>query len=113
MNIRSTAQAAVLTAALAVAVPSAMAESSNSTTFDGRANDMAAQDNGRIAQDLYLDESVNPGTRPDTLNRDNRAQTPADISQMTGKVDSSTSGVPRSGSGVQPGNMGPANSKGQ
>ena len=39
--------------------------------------------------------------------------TPAEVSQMTGHVDSSTAGYPVSGSGVQPGNMGPANSKGQ
>jgi hypothetical protein len=32
---------------------------------------------------------------------------------LTHNVDSSTSGIPRSGAGVQPGNMGPANSKGQ
>ena len=43
----------------------------------------------------------------------NGGATPAQVSQMTGKVDSSTSGVPISGSGAQPGNMGPANSKGQ
>ena len=44
---------------------------------------------------------------------DDGGMTPADVSHITGKVDSSTSGMPMSGSGVQPGNMGPANAKGQ
>jgi hypothetical protein len=52
-------------------------------------------------------------TRWDTMDRDNRGLTPAEISRMTGNVDSTTSGVPRSGSGAQPGNMGPSSSKGQ
>ena len=39
--------------------------------------------------------------------------TPADTSRATGRVDSDTPGAPFSGSGVQAGNMGPGNSKGQ
>jgi len=39
--------------------------------------------------------------------------TPADTSHATGRVDSDTPGAPFSGSGVQAGNMGPGNSKGQ
>jgi len=53
------------------------------------------------------------GPHWDTVDVTNGGATPAQVSQMTGKVDSSTSGVPVSGSGAQPGNMGPANSKGQ
>ena len=87
--------------------------------------------NGRIPRDVYLDEmgrrcdmdTDHRGTRDaylnnlrhqwDTTDRDNLGMTPAEVSRFTGKVDSSTSMVPRSGSDVQPGNMGPANSKGQ
>ena len=83
-------------------------------------------------RDVYLDEMGRPYVavpretiivvpavpeRWDTVTKyetyENRGMTPADVSRMTGKVDSSTSGVPMSGSGAQPGNMGPANSKGQ
>ena len=131
MKLRSTTQALILAAALAAAVPSAMAESTNSTTFEGWANDTATHYDGRVPRDVYLDEmgrrwdagTYRGGTRDeylrdlrtrwDTMDRDNRGLTPAEISRMTGKVDSTTSGVPRSGSGVQPGNMGPSNSKGQ
>jgi hypothetical protein len=38
---------------------------------------------------------------------------PAEVSNLTHNVDSTTSGVPWNGSGAQAGNMGPANSKGQ
>jgi len=51
--------------------------------------------------------------RWDGVTHDDRGMTPAEISHLTGKVDSSTAGLPKSGAGVQPGNMGPANSKGQ
>src|SRR4029453_7976435 len=44
---------------------------------------------------------------------DDGGMTPADVSRISGKVDSSTAGMPMSGSGAQPGNMGPANAKGQ
>ena len=38
--------------------------------------------------------------------------TPAEVSELTGNVDSSA-GPALEGSGVQPGNMGPGNAKGQ
>jgi hypothetical protein len=38
--------------------------------------------------------------------------TPAQVSRLTGKVDSNAP-VPSTGTGVQPGNMGPGNSKGK
>lgn len=131
MKLRSTTQAIVIAAALAAAVPSAMAESTNSMTFEGWANDTATLYDGRVPRDVYIDEmgrrwdggTYHRGTRDeylrdlrthwDTMDRDSRGLTPAEVSRMTGNVDSTTSGVPRSGSGVQPGNMGPSNSKGQ
>ena len=131
MNVRSATQACVLAAALAATTPAAWAESTNSVTFEGWANDTAVQYNGRIPRDIYLDEMGrrwdadrnHQGTRDlyildlrsrwDDVDRENRGLTPAEASRITGKVDSSTSGMPKSGSGVQPGNMGPSNAKGQ
>ncbi|MEO5765869.1 MAG: hypothetical protein ABIR52_11210, partial [Casimicrobiaceae bacterium] len=89
----------------------------------------ATQNNGRVPRDLYLDEMGRQwettgrpmGTRDEyvkslrgrwqTMDPDNRGLTPAEVSKMTGNVDSSTSALPKSGSGVQPGNMGPGNTK--
>ncbi|MEP6678624.1 MAG: hypothetical protein ABJB78_04950 [Betaproteobacteria bacterium] len=106
-----------------------MAESTNSKTFDNWANGVATQNNGRVPRDLYLDEMGRQwettgrpmGTRDEyvkslrgrwqTMDPDNRGLTPAEVSKMTGNVDSSTSALPKSGSGVQPGNMGPGNTK--
>ncbi len=131
MKISRLAQAIAFTTVMGVSGTAALAESTNSVTFEGWANDTAVQYNGRIPRDVYLDEmgrrwdadTNHRGTRDaylnnlrrqwDTTDRDNRGMTPAEVSRLTGKVDSSTSSLPRSGSGVQPGNMGPANSKGQ
>ena len=132
MNIARLTHAVAFAAILgaAGATPS-FAESTNSVTFEGWANDTAVRYNGRIPRDVYVDEmgrrwdsnANRRGTRDVYLNdvrsrwelvdRDNRGLTPVEISRMTGKVDSSTSGIPMTGAGVQPGNMGPANSKGQ
>jgi len=132
MNIRHLIQSAALAAALGISgtLP-AMAESTNSTTFEGWANQTAPRYEGRIPRDIYLDEmgrrwDANPnhlGTRDlylndlrsqwDTMDPNSQGMTPADISRMTGKVDSNTSGAPMSGTGAQPGNMGPGNSKAQ
>ncbi len=121
----------VVAAACLLATPVALAESTNSTTFEGWANDTATQYDGRIPRDVYLDEMgrrwelapdhhgtrdaylLNLGHRWDVMDRDNRGLTPAEASRITGNVDSTGSGVRRSGSGAQPGNMGPGNSKGQ
>lgn len=132
MTIRGLVQTAALVAAVAAAgVPPAVAESTNSTTFEGWTNQTATQYHGRIPRDVYIDEmgrrwDADPnhtGTREiylnqlrsrwDTMDPQGQGLSPAQISQMTGKVDSSTSGMPKSGSGVQPGNMGPGNTKGQ
>ena len=109
----------------------AVAESTNSVTFEGWANDTAVKYNGRIPRDVYLDEmsrrwdadKMHSGTRDAYLtdlrtrwqaaDPDNRGLTPAEISRFSGKVDSPMSAMPRSGSGTQPGNMGPGNTKGQ
>jgi len=132
MRIKHVFQTVAVVAVLGVSgtLP-AMAESTNSTTFEGWANQTAPRYQGRIPRDIYLDEmgrrwDADPnhtGTRElylnqlrsqwDTMDPNSRGMTPADISRMTGKVDSNTSGAPMSGSGTQPGNMGPGNSKGQ
>ena len=109
----------------------AFGQSTNSTTFEGWANETAAKNNGLITRDMYLNEMgrrweampSHQGTREayvnglrsrwDDVDRDNRGMTPAQVSKLTGKVDSSTEAMPKSGSGAQPGNMGPGNSKAQ
>jgi hypothetical protein len=132
MKIARYAHAVGFAAMLAAAgTTSAFAESTNSQTFDGWANQTATTNNGRVPRDLYMTEMGRRwdadgnriGTRDaymtglgknwEKYDSDKRGLTPAQISQMTGNVDSSTSGTPKSGSGVQPGNMGPANSKAQ
>jgi hypothetical protein len=132
MRIKRLTQAVAFATVLgaAGAMP-AFAESTNSVTFEGWANDTAVRYNGRIPRDIYLDEmgrrwDADPGhrgtrdlylielrSRWDLADRYNGGLTPAEISRMTGNVDSSTAGMPKSGAGVQAGNMGPANSKGQ
>ena len=132
MNIKGLTHAVAFAATVGIAAAApAFAESTNSKTFEGWANDTAVQYNGRIPRDVYMNEMgrrwdtdanhrgtrdayvKDLGSRWERADRDNRGLTPAQVSEMTGKVDSSTSGMPKSGSGVQPGNMGPANSKGQ
>ena len=91
----------------------------------------AEQYNGRIPRAVYLDEmgrrwNANGnhavtreqyldrlGRRWDSLDANGRGLTPAEVSRLSGHVDSNTSGPALSGSGVQPGNMGPGNTKGQ
>ena len=132
MRIKRLTQAVAFATVLgaAGAMP-AYAESTNSVTFEGWANDTAVRYDGRIPRDIYLDEmgrrwdadAGHRGTRDlylielrsrwDLADRNNSGLTPAEISRMTGNVDSSTAGMPKSGAGAQAGNMGPANSKGQ
>jgi len=107
MSIRHRIQTAALAVALGVAgtLP-AMAESTNSITFEGWANQTAPQYQGRIPRDIYLDEmgrrweadANRTGTRElylnqlrsqwDTMDQSSQGLTPAEISRMTGKVDS-------------------------
>ena len=76
---------------------------------DSWATDYAARNNGRISRKAYLDEM---GRRWDAMDRSQQGLTPADVSRLTGHVDSNAA-APRTGSGVQAGNMGPGNQKGQ
>lgn len=128
-SIRTLALAAALGAA--TTMPAMAAGPGSTTNLDTWANDTATRYEGRIPRDIYLDEmgrrwDANPnrlGTRDlylndlrsqwDTADPNRSGLSPAEVSRLTGNVDSSTSGVPRSGSGVQPGNMGPASSKAQ
>jgi hypothetical protein len=131
MKTMSFTRAMMFATMLAASAVPAFAQSTNSQTFEGWANETATTNNGRISRELYLNEMGRRwdadanhvgtreaylrelGTRWDKMDRDKHGLTPAQISEMTGKVDSGTSRLPQSGSGVQPGNMGPANSKGQ
>ena len=132
MRLKHAIHTAALAAVLSISgtLP-AMAQSTNSTTFEGWANQTAPRYQGRIPRDIYLDEmgrrwDADPnhvGTRElylnqlrsqwDTMDPHSHGMTPAEVSRLTGSVDSSTSGLPKSGSGVQSGNMGPSNSKAQ
>lgn len=132
MKMKRVAHALAFSVALAgFAGSPAFGESTNSVTFDGWVNDTAAKNNGLVSRDVYLDEMGrrweaapdHQGTRDayltglrtrwEQVDRDNRGLTPAQVSRLTGRVDSSTEQMPKSGSGTQPGNMGPGNSKAQ
>ena len=90
----------------------------------------AAQNGGLIREEVFLDEmgrrwDANPNhsgmrsiyledlrARWEGMDPTNQGLTPAQVSELTGNVDSSA--LPsESGTGVQPGNMGPGNMKGQ
>ena len=132
MNMRPVRQALLMGAVLgALAWVPAFAESTDSATFEGWANDVAVKNNGYISRDIYMNEmgrrwDTMPNHRStrdsylsdlrtqwDQLDPDNRGLTPAQVSKLTGKVDSPTESMPKAGGGVQPGNMGPGSSKGQ
>ena len=129
MNIKLLTGA--LAAALLISGAPATAESTKVITIEVWANDTAARYDGRIPRTVYLEEM---GRRYDadgnrvvtrevylndwnnrwaTMDPYGRGLSPAEVSQLTHNVDSTTSGIPRSGAGAQPGNMVPANSKGQ
>ena len=69
----------------------------------------AKRNNGRISREAYMDEM---SRRWDAVDHDRQGLTPAEVSRLYGNVDSAA-GPARTGSGVQAGNMGPGNSKGQ
>jgi hypothetical protein len=71
--------------------------------------DYSARHQGRISRQAYLDEM---GRRWDAADTNQQGLTPAEVSRLTGRVDTNAP-VPLSGSGVQAGNMGPGNTKGQ
>jgi hypothetical protein len=69
----------------------------------------ARTNQGRISRKAYLDEM---GRRWDSMDKGNQGLTPAEVSRMTGRVDSGA--LPgKTGTSTQPGNMGPGNQKGQ
>jgi len=99
-------------------------------TLQTWSEDTAAQSGGIIREDAFLDEmgrrwDADPNhtgsrnlylqgmrARWEAIDPDNQGLTPAQVSELTGSVDSSA-GPTLSGSGAQPGNMGPGNVKGQ
>ncbi|HVO87622.1 MAG TPA: hypothetical protein VMV45_03695 [Casimicrobiaceae bacterium] len=72
------------------------------------ATDYAGRNRGRVSRKAYMDEMER---RWDAADRSRQGLTPAEVSRLYGNVDSAAP-PPRTGSGVQPGNMGPGNSKG-
>ena len=78
--------------------------------LDGTTRRYDADGNRVYTRDVY---SSDWGNRSDAWDPRGRGMSPAEVSNLTHNVDSTTSGVPWSGAGVQAGNMGPANSKGQ
>jgi hypothetical protein len=99
-------------------------------TIQSWADHTATQNNGVIREDAYLDEmgrrwDADPNhtgsrslylqgmrARWEAVDPSNRGLSPAQVSELMGNVDASA-GPTISGTGVQPGNMGPGNAKGQ
>jgi hypothetical protein len=77
--------------------------------LDAWTRDYSTRNHGRITRQAYLDEV---GRRWDAMDRSHQGLTPAEVSHLTGRVDSNAP-APLTGNGVQPGNMGPGNSKGK
>lgn len=136
MNMTKLAQAVAFASLLGVTVISpatagGTGHSANAQSDDAWTSQAAEQYNGRIPRAVYLDEMGRRweatgdrsmtrsqyleqlGRQWDGLDANGQGLTPAEVSRLTGNVDSSTSGPALSGSGVQPGNMGPGNTKGQ
>jgi hypothetical protein len=80
------------------------------TYIDAMGRRWDADGNRIVSREVYVSDWR---SRWDALDPDGRGASPAEVSRLTHNVDSSTSGMPMSGAGAQPGNMGPANSKGQ
>ena len=68
-----------------------------------------ADPNHTGSRSLYLDSMR---ARWEARDPSNQGLSPAEVSELTGNVDTSA-GPTLSGTGVQPGNMGPGNAKGQ
>ena len=72
-------------------------------------SDYSKANRGYISRQAYMDEM---GRRWDSMDKGNQGLTPAEVSRMTGRVDSGA--LPgKTGTSTQPGNMGPGNQKGQ
>jgi hypothetical protein len=93
----------------AVTSGSGVAVTTGTTDMDTWVNDYSTRNNGRITRQAYLDEM---GRRWDAMDANRQGLTPAQVSRLTGKVDSNAT-APLTGSGVQAGNMGPGNAKGK
>ena len=105
-------------------------QNGDSLALQSWADDTAAQNGGIIREDAFLDEMSRrwdaapdqTGSRAryldsmrarwEAIDPDNQGLTPAEVSELTGNVDSSALPT-ESGTGVQPGNMGPGNMKAQ
>jgi len=99
-----------LAAAATIAAPAFGADGdAKQQSFDRWAADYSTQHNGRISRQAYMDEV---SRRWNTMDHDQRGLTPAQVSEMTGHVDSNAQ-APLTGTGAQPGNMGPGNSRGK
>jgi hypothetical protein len=79
-------------------------------SLDAWMNRHATEHQGRVSRQAYMDEMAR---RWDSLDRSKQGLTPAEISRLTGRTDLDHAGPARTGSAVQPGNMGPGNVKGQ
>jgi len=78
--------------------------------IEGTTRRYDADGNRVITREVYSNDW---GNRTDAFDPRGRGMSPAEVSGLTHNVDSTTSGIPWNGTGAQPGNMGPANSKGQ
>ncbi|HEY3180934.1 MAG TPA: hypothetical protein VGL25_18890 [Casimicrobiaceae bacterium] len=124
--LRITAVASILGAGAAAPAWS----NGGSVTIQRSTDNTAIQSAGVIREDAFLDEmgrrwDADPNhtgsrslylesmrARWEARDPDNRGLSPAEVSELTGNVDTSA-GPTISGTGVQPGNMGPGNAKGQ
>lgn len=86
-------------------------ESTNSDNFDRDMSDYAAQHNGRITRQEFLDRM---GSRFDRFDAEHRGYlTPEETHRMFVYAPGERAVPARTGSGVKPGDMGPGNSKGE
>ncbi len=76
---------------------------------DPWADTYAKEHQGKLSRQAYMDEM---GRRWDSMDKTQQGLTPAEVSHINGNVDSGAMPA-RTGSGVQSGNMGPGNQKGQ
>ncbi|HVO87623.1 MAG TPA: hypothetical protein VMV45_03700 [Casimicrobiaceae bacterium] len=83
--------------------------STRSPSSDSWAVDYARTHQGRISRDAYLQEI---GRRWDAYDSSARGLTPEQYHRMNNNPDDATA-PPLSGSGVRPGDLGPANQKGK